>query len=125
MHPRGCCRGISPVSGVNGNVVLQLLETRSLPPSLIIRATLKKTLVNEIWNHSPTPRLPAAPSSKRKNLQRTFFAALYRPPALGCAAASVCTQAGPCSQAKLFPVCGWSDYLKQVRCLSKDGLLEL
>lgn len=61
MYARGCCRGISPVSGVNGNVVLQLLETRSLPPSLIIRATLKKPLVNEIWNHSPTPRLPAPP----------------------------------------------------------------
>lgn len=81
MHRRGCCRGISPVSGVNGNVVLQLLETRSLPPPLIIHATLKKPLVNEIWNHSPTTPTtppPPPPLTKRKNLQKTL-ARFFRP----------------------------------------------
>lgn len=95
MHLHGCCRGISPVSGVNGNVVLQLLETCSLPPSLIIRATLKKPLVNEIWNHSPT--IPShstttTPTHKKKKSSKDSCAILSSV-GLGCAEVAVCIQA--------------------------------
>lgn len=85
------------MSGVNGNVVLQLLETRSLPPSLIIHATLKKPLVNEIWNHSPTPPPTVRHLrriTKKKNLQKDFCAILSSA-GLRCAAVAVYVEAGP------------------------------